>query len=274
MSGKLYVVSTPIGNLADMTPRAVETLRSVAAILAEDTRHSRTLLDRYEIRTPVVAHHEHNEARSTVRAIERLRAGDSLALITDAGTPLVSDPGARLVAEAAAAGIAVIPIPGPSAALAALVASGLAADAFTFLGFPPRKAGARDEMLRFATSLPHPVILYESPNRVSATLQELAGLAGAGRAAAVARELTKLHEETRRGTLGELAAYYAASEPRGEVVIVIAGAPPAAVDAEELRRIAGDLRDGGASARDIARALEARGASRNAAYRMAHGDGE
>jgi len=146
-SGTLYIVSTPIGNLEDITFRAVETLRSVSRILAEDTRHSRVLLDRYEVRAPVAAYHEHNEAAMTPRVLARLAAGESIALVSDAGTPLLSDPGARLVAAAVEAGVRVVPVPGASALLAALVASGLAADRFTFYGFPPRKGTERESLL-------------------------------------------------------------------------------------------------------------------------------
>lgn len=272
--GRLYVVSTPIGNLADFTPRGVETLRAVSAVLAEDTRHSRRLLEHYGIATPVEAYHEHNEARTTPRLLERLRAGESLALISDAGTPLVSDPGARLVRAAIDAGIAVVPVPGASALLAALVASGIAADRFTFYGFLARKGPERREAVAGITALPHTAVVYEAPGRVAATLDELAAAGAAGREAVVARELTKQFEELRRGTVGDLARYYAEAPPRGEVVIVLAGAPAAVIDEDAARARARALRAEGASARDVARVLaREHGVPRNTAYRLAHEPG-
>jgi 16S rRNA (cytidine1402-2'-O)-methyltransferase len=268
--GSLYIVSTPIGNLEDITLRAIETLRGVTRILAEDTRHSRVLLDRYEVRTPVEAYHEHNEASATPRVIERLRAGETAALISDAGTPLLSDPGARLVRAAAEAGIPVVPIPGASALLAALVASGIAADRFTFVGFAPRRGQERERLLEELSALPHAAVLYEAPGRVAATLGELAKRSGADRRAVVARELTKQFEELRRGTVGELAAYYTDSPPRGEVVIVLEGRPDSAPSEDALRARARDLRANGMSTRDVAAALVRElGAPRNLAYRLA-----
>jgi 16S rRNA (cytidine1402-2'-O)-methyltransferase len=267
----LFVVSTPIGNLGDMSVRAIETLRSVALILAEDTRHSRHLLNHFDISTPVEAYHEHNEARVTPRLLDRLERGDSLAIISDAGTPLVSDPGARLVRAAINAGIPVVPIPGPSAMLAALVASGIDAGRFSFLGFLPRRGRDRSTVLRDIVRLEHTAILYESPNRLAATLAELADNGAGEREAVVARELTKQYEEIRRGTVEELARYYEQSAVRGEVVIVLAGgmlAPPAE---DSMRSRARELREAGASARDVARTLIVEyGASRNVAYRIAH----
>ena len=266
----LYVVSTPIGNMGDFSFRAVETLRSVAAILAEDTRHSRHLLDRYEIGTPVVAHHEHNEARSTPGFVARMLAGEALALITDAGTPLLSDPGGRLVAAALEAGVRVVPVPGASALLAALVASGIAADRFTFLGFLPRKGRERREAVAFIVEAGHTVVLYEAPARVADTLGELAEQGAGARKTAVARELTKHYEEVRRGTVDDLATYYKDSPPRGEVVVVIEGAQAVPATEDALRSEAARLRAEGLSTRDIAAALVQAGASRNAAYRLAH----
>jgi 16S rRNA (cytidine1402-2'-O)-methyltransferase len=268
----LYVVSTPIGNLNDLSPRAVETLRQVDLVLAEDTRHSRPLLDRFGVTTPVESYHEHNEARATPRLVERLKAGDDIALITDAGTPLVSDPGARLVQAAIAAGVSVVAVPGPSALLAGLVASGLAADRFTFLGFLPRRGRERRVIIEQVLQSPYTVVVYEAPPRVGATLAELAEAGMADRHAAVARELTKQFEEIRRGTVSELARYYADHPPRGEVVLVIARAEPMAVPTNEplLRERARALRATGVSARDVARALsEEHGVARNVAYRIA-----
>jgi 16S rRNA (cytidine1402-2'-O)-methyltransferase len=271
--GHLYLVSTPIGNLDDFSPRAVETLSSVALILAEDTRHSRRLLDRYSIRTPTASYHEHNEARTAPRIVERLLAGESVALISDAGTPLLSDPGERLVSAAIEAGIRIVPIPGPSALLAALVASGMDAKCFTFFGFPPRKGRERASFLDDVVRLPHTAVLYEAPGRLAATLEELEAAGAGERRATVARELTKQFEELRRGTVAELARYYHDSPPRGEVVVVLAGEREvrAEPDEEALRARAAELLAGGSSARDVARLLAAEhGLSRNDAYRLAH----
>jgi 16S rRNA (cytidine1402-2'-O)-methyltransferase len=270
-AGALYVVSTPIGNLGDITHRALEVLRTVAVVLAEDTRHSRRLLDHYEIRTSLVAYHEHNEAKITPGLVARLRAGESMAIITDAGTPLLSDPGARLVTAAAAAGIAVVPVPGASALLAALVASAIDAERFTFFGFLDRKGKGRASVIADMRVLAHTAVLYESPNRTAATLAELAAAGMGSRRAAVARELTKQFEEVRRGTVDELARYYEDVPPRGEVVIVVAGAEEVSSSEEQLRDRARALRASGASARDVVAALvDEMGAPRNLAYRLAH----
>jgi 16S rRNA (cytidine1402-2'-O)-methyltransferase len=270
-NGSLYVVSTPIGNLRDITLRAIDVLRTVDLVLAEDTRHSRHLLDHHGIATPMLSYHEHNEARATAAAIARLREGRDVALISDAGTPLVSDPGSRVVRAAAEAGIAVVPIPGPSAALAALVSSAISSERFTFFGFLARKGRERDEALQDLSSLRHTSVLYEAPNRVAGTLAEL-GACGAGeRRAVVARELTKQFEEIRRGTVAELSAYYESSPPRGEVVIVLEGTTLQPLAEDELRSRVRVMRDAGLSARDVAAALVREGgASRNLAYRLAH----
>jgi 16S rRNA (cytidine1402-2'-O)-methyltransferase len=270
--GHLYLVSTPIGNLDDFSPRAVETLASVALILAEDTRHSRRLLDRYSILTPTSSYHEHNEARTAPRIVDRLLAGESIALISDAGTPLLSDPGERLVQAAIEAGIRIVPIPGASALLAALVASGMDATRFTYFGFPPRKGRERASFLDDVARLPHTAVLYEAPGRVAATLEDLAAAGARERRATVARELTKQFEELRRGTVEELARYYHDSPPRGEVVIVVAGGGEIQeeLDEDALRVRAGELLAAGKSARDVARILVAEhGLSRNDAYRLA-----
>ena len=269
--GSLYVVSTPIGNLRDITLRAIDVLRAVDLILAEDTRHSRHLLDHHGIATPMLSYHEHNEARATETAIARLREGRDVALISDAGTPLVSDPGTRVVRAAAEAGIAVVPIPGPSAVLAALVSSALGSERFTFFGFLARKGREREDALQELSSLRHTSVLYEAPSRVAATLADL-GARGAGeRRVVVARELTKQFEEIRRGTVAELSAYYESSPPRGEVVIVLDGTTLQPLAEDELRSRARVMRDAGLSARDVAAALVREGgASRNLAYRLAH----
>ncbi len=270
--GTLYVVSTPIGNMGDFSFRAVETLRAVGVVLAEDTRHTLNLMKRYEIATPLVAYHEHNEAKSTPGLVARLMAGESMALVSDAGTPLLSDPGARLVHAAIAAGVPVSPVPGASAVLAALVASGLDADRFTFFGFLPRRGGDRRDALAEIAGRRHASVVYEAPARVGDTLAELATAGMGDRAAVVARELTKQFEEVRRGTVSELAAYYVDVPPRGEVVIVIAGgAVPESASEEVLRARAAELRAEGSSAREIAVSLSTElGAPRNLAYRLAH----
>ena len=271
-SATLFVVSTPIGNMGDFSFRAVEILGQVSAVLAEDTRHSRHLLDRYDITTPLVPYHEHNEAKTTPRLVARLLEGESLALISDAGTPLLSDPGARLVSAAVDAGITVSAIPGASAMLAALVSSAIPLDRFTFYGFLPRKGAERRAALEEIVALRHAAVVYEAPARVADTLAECASLGAGERTAAVARELTKQYETTRRGTVAALAAYYSGEPPRGEVVIVIAGAGVAAsATEEELRARAQALRAEGHSSRDVAAMLASEmGAPRNLAYRLAH----
>jgi 16S rRNA (cytidine1402-2'-O)-methyltransferase len=273
MPGRLFIVSTPIGNLGDLSQRAVETLRSVRRVLAEDTRHSRHLLDHFAIETRLEAYHEHNEARATPRLIARLMEGDDLALISDAGTPLLSDPGARLVGAAIEAGIPVIPVPGASAVLAALVVSGFDIVSFTFVGFLARKGKERKTALRMITTLPHTSVLYEAPSRVAATLAELDELGVGGRRAVVARELTKQFEEVRRGTVAALARYYLESPPRGEVVMVLEGGDHVTPDETALKRKAKTLRATGMRSSDVVRSLvEVEGIARNLAYRLAHED--
>ena len=268
--GRLFVVSTPIGNMGDFSFRGVETLRQVSVVYAEDTRHSRHLLDRYDLTTPLVAYHEHNEAKLTPRIVERLLGGESVALVSDAGTPLLSDPGARLVQAAIAAGVPVVPVPGASALLAALVTAGLSAEPFTFFGFLPRGGAERAQRLVAVAQSPFTTVLYEAPGRVVDTLSAVAERAGADRPAAVARELTKLYEDVRRGTLAELVAYYAETPPKGEVVIVIAGAPAPVLDESALRERARELRGQGYSVRDTATELAREfDAARNLAYRVA-----
>lgn len=269
--GTLYVVSTPIGNLGDLTIRAIEVLRAVGLVLAEDTRHARTLLARYEIRTPTAALHEHNEARSAPRLVARMAGGVDLALITDAGTPLLSDPGARLVRAAIDAAIPVVPVPGASALLAALTGAGLPMDRFTFFGFLARRGADRQATIATVAALTHAAVFYEAPTRVAATLADLAGAGLGSRPAVVARELTKRFEEFRRGTVDELAAYYADSPPRGEVVLVIGEGALEAPDPAAWRELARGLRAGGTSRRDItARLVAEHGVPRNVAYRLAH----
>jgi 16S rRNA (cytidine1402-2'-O)-methyltransferase len=249
----------------------VAVLSSVAAVLAEDTRHSRPLLDKHGIHAPLVAYHEHNEAKTTPALVARLTGGESLALISDAGTPLLSDPGARLVRAAIDAGIAVTPVPGASALLAALVASGIAADRFTFYGFLARKGKERAAAIAELVALTHTAVLYEAPARVAETLAAIARAGAGAREAVVARELTKQFEEFRRGTVQSLAESYLETPPRGEVVLVIAGAEIPELDETALRDRARELRAEGLSARDVARVLtEESHAPRNLAYRLAH----
>ena len=272
--GTLYVVSTPIGNMGDFSFRAVDVLRSVNGILAEDTRHTRGLLTRYEINTPMVAYHEHNEAKTTPGLVERLAAGDSLALVSDAGTPLLSDPGARLVAASVAAGIPVVPIPGASALLAALVASGIDAERFTFFGFLTRSGGGRRLVLDEIASLGHTVVLYEAPNRLADTLGELEQRGNGDRQAAVAREMTKQFEEVRRGTVSQLRAYYKDKPPRGEVVLVLERAAIREPSEDTVRERVRALRAGGMSSRDIASMVaEELGVPKRLAYRLAQESG-
>jgi 16S rRNA (cytidine1402-2'-O)-methyltransferase len=269
--GVLYVVSTPIGNLGDITLRALDVLREVALILAEDTRQTRVLLARYDIRTPTVSLHGHNEARSVAHVLRRLASGRSVALVSDAGTPLISDPGHRLVGAALARGFRVVPIPGAAALLAALSAAGVDASRFTFFGFLPRSGAERATVLRELSVIPHTSVLYESPERLVRTLEDLVRLGCGDRPVVIARELTKRFEEFRRGTVSSLATYYAAASPRGEIVVIVEGRQPEAADEMELRRQVRTMRETGASARDITSALvREHGVPRNVAYRLAH----
>jgi 16S rRNA (cytidine1402-2'-O)-methyltransferase len=270
-AGTLYLVSTPIGNLGDMTHRAVEVLSSAALVIAEDTRHSRRLLDHYKISTPLKSYHEHNEAQETPRLVARLRAGDSVALISDAGTPLISDPGSRLVAAALEANLPVVPIPGASAVMAAIVGSGMPLERFTYLGFLPRKGRERSEMIADVVASHSTVVLFEAANRVGATLDALADAGAGNRPAVVARELTKQFEEFKRGSVAELAGVYKEVDPKGEVVLVIGGAEKSTVSESELSDAARKLRASGNSPRDVMEHLmSGLGAPRNLAYKLAH----
>jgi 16S rRNA (cytidine1402-2'-O)-methyltransferase len=226
-TGILYVVGTPIGNRGDLTPRALEVLRTVAAIVAEDTRHVQRLLADEGVRAERVSLNAHNEAERVPRLLERLAAGDSLAVVSDAGMPSVSDPGGRLVEGAHAAGIPVRTVPGPSAVTAALSVSGFPANRFVFEGFLPTKAEARRQRLQALARDPRTVVLFESPRRIGDLLAGLAEACGAERPAVVTRELTKRFETNRRGTLGELADYFRehTEEQRGEFTLCVAGAP-------------------------------------------------
>ena len=226
LKGGLYIVATPIGNLADMTGRAIEVLRTASLIAAEDTRHSGVLLRHFGINTPCLAYHEHNERQQTEKLIERLRQGAAVALISDAGTPLLSDPGYHLVRAAHAANIPVIPVPGACAALAALSASGLPTDRFAFEGFLPAKSAARRERLLTLRSDSHTLLFYEAPHRLLATLEEMTEILGPLREAVLARELTKLHETIRMDNLERLWRWVESdsNQQKGECVIVVQGA--------------------------------------------------
>lgn len=247
----LYLVATPIGNLGDMTIRGLETLASADIIACEDTRVSRVLLNRYGITARPYAYHEHNADRIGPKLIEALEVGKSVALISDAGTPLISDPGYRLGQTAIDAGVRVIPIPGTSAPMAALVASGLPSDAFLFAGFLPSKDKARRDRLAEFASIQATLMFFESPNRLAAALKSASNVLGADRPAAVCRELTKAYEEVRRGTLSELADQYRNAQVRGEIVLVIGpGSAPEPTGAEVeriLSRLIAELPSGKAA---------------------------
>ncbi len=253
--GTLYVVATPIGNLEDLTFRAVRTLKEADVIACEDTRHTRVLLDRYAIRTPLVSYHEHNEQRRAPELVTRLAAGESVALVSDAGTPVLSDPGYTVVRQAIHAGISVVPIPGPSAITAALVVSGLPSDRFLFCGFLPRKSSERRRFLAEVAPLPWTLVLFEAPHRIQSALADLHAILG-NRELALVRELTKRFEEMLRGPVAEILERVHASPPRGELTIVIEGAKP--IPREEPSDLAVPLRQllaEGRSPREAARLI-------------------
>jgi 16S rRNA (cytidine1402-2'-O)-methyltransferase len=221
MAGTLYLVATPIGNLEDMTHRAVGLLGEVDVIACEDTRHTKTLLNHYGIKTKTISYHEHNERERAAELLDRLKAGANVAIVSDAGTPAISDPGFRLARMAIDSGVSVVPVPGASALITALVASGLPTDEFFFGGFLPSRSSARRARLAELRSLPATLIFYEGPHRIAATLKDAREILGE-REAVVARELTKLHEEVARGRLTELAARFSAADSaRGEMVLII-----------------------------------------------------
>ncbi len=240
MSGTLYVVATPIGNLADLSPRAQEVLRAADAVCAEDTRHTRQLLSHFGIERPLLALHEHNEEAMAQRVVARLEAGETLALVSDAGTPLVSDPGFRAVRAARAAGIRVSPVPGPSAFIAALSVAGLPSDRFAFEGFLPARPAARRERLRALAGEPRTLVFYEASHRIADSLADLGEAFGGQRPAVLARELTKLFETVLDGTLDALLARVEADadQRKGEFVVVVQGAgEDAAAKIAEGRRV-------------------------------------
>ena len=271
MDGILYIVATPIGNLADITQRAIQTLKDVDIIAAEDTRHTHKLLQHYAIDTKTISYHEHNEQQRSEELLARLREGSDVAIVSDAGTPGINDPGFRLVRLAIENNISVVSVPGPSALVTALVASGLPTDEFFFGGFLPARSGARRTRLVELRDVPGTLVLYEAPHRLRAALKDAAELLGV-RQAVVARELTKLHEELRRGTLPELAEHYGKSEnPRGEIVLLIDRQRNAAVqkiEDSDIETLVTRFESEGLDRRNaLKKAARELGVSRDEAYR-------
>lgn len=271
-SGQLYIVATPIGNLADFSSRAVETLQAVDVVAAEDTRHSKPLLQHFGIQTPLLSLHEHNEQQRSELLLQRMQAGESVALISDAGTPLISDPGYRLVSLVQKHQIRVVPIPGSCALIAALSASGIASDKFSFEGFLPSKQTARRQHLEKLKHSEYSLIFYESPRRLQATLTEAAAIFGPERRACLARELTKLHETIKTLPLVELQQWVAADQnhQRGECVLLIEGAATAVkADEQELSRVLTLLLDDLPVKKAAAIAAAITGGKKNEAYQLA-----
>jgi 16S rRNA (cytidine1402-2'-O)-methyltransferase len=272
MPGTLYIVATPLGNLGDLSARASEVLRTVPVVAAEDTRRTRGLLTHLGAAPQLLSYHAHSEDRRLETLLEILHDGRDVALVSDAGTPAVSDPGMELVAAARESGVLVVPIPGPSAVAAALSAAGFTGDRYLFLGFLPRKGRERVRLLARAAAEEWSVVFFEAPPRLADLLSDLAKVAGGGRRAVVARELTKLHEEFRLGTLDQLAHYYSETPPRGELTIVLEGtvAPLAPPDrTEDAREQATLLLAEGLTRREVVRRLsDSLGLSRNEAYRL------
>ena len=274
--GSLYMLGTPIGHLGDFSFRGLAVLRQVALVAAEDTRHTRRLLGHYQVAPEVMSLHAHSRPQVIERLLDRVEEGNDVAYVTDAGTPGISDPGALLAARAHERGIPVVPIPGPAAVIAALAAAGLPADRFAFAGFLPKKGSSRVALLERIAAEPWTTVCYEAPGRTVALLEDLAASCGRDRPAAVARELTKVHEEVRRGTVGELALYYGEHPPRGEVTVVVGGAPrgvapvpAAAPDAGQALALVASMRAGGSAPGAIAKELAQRlGISRHDAYRL------
>ena len=271
----LYIVATPIGNLSDASARSIEILGAVDGVLAEDTRRTRKLLARYELRTSLTSLHEHNEASRIPRVVARLEAGEDLALVSDAGTPLLSDPGERLVRAVLDGGHTVVPVPGASAILSALTGAGFPTVPFTFHGFVPRKGKSRKALLKRIAVAPETSVVFESPERVAALLQDLVGLVADDRQVVVAREMTKIHEEFHRGTMAEAAGYYAENKARGEVTVVISPQSPAggmeSIDQAAAGALAQALLDEGLTPSRAAREVSSRlGIAKNAAYEIVH----
>jgi 16S rRNA (cytidine1402-2'-O)-methyltransferase len=270
MSGALYIVPTPIGNLEDVTFRAVRVLKEVDLIAAEDTRHSQVLLNHYGIRTPVTSYHEHNERSKARELVEQLRQGTSLALLTDAGTPMISDPGYRLVIEAIRAGVQVIPLPGPSAVTAALSAAGLPTDRFGFEGFLPAKKNERRSALEALKEDTRTLIFYEAPHRLMETLADMTEIFG-NREVAIGREISKVHEEFLRGAIREILVTLEQQNVRGEITLVVKGATSGAPVSEEgviseIRQLA----ENGMRVKEISELVGAHhGISKREVYRLA-----
>jgi 16S rRNA (cytidine1402-2'-O)-methyltransferase len=268
--GTLFVVATPIGNLEDMSFRAVRVLGEVNVIACEDTRHTRRLLQRYAIATPLVSYHEHNERVRTPELVRRLQAGESVALVSDAGTPLLSDPGYTLIRQAIASGVPVVPVPGPSAITAALSAAGLPTDRFVFLGFLPRKSAERRRVLEAVHAIPWTLVLFEAPTRVAATLKDLQATLGE-RPIALMREITKRFEEVLRGTPQEVLAQTQGRRLRGEVTVVVGGGatPPAAPLGDPQEELKTLLEAGIAPTEAVRQVAKAHGLPRRTLYDLA-----
>ena len=267
--GRLYVVGTPIGNVDDLSLRARDVLAKADVVAAEDTRHTRGLLSRIGVESRLIAYHEHNEAERVTQLLEELASGKSVALVSDAGTPLISDPGWRLVNAARTAGVAVVPIPGPCAAVAALSVAGLPTDHFVFEGFLPRRDSARAQRLEALKSEQRTIVFYEAVHRIAATLSALCDTFGGERPAAIARELTKTHEQIVTSTLAELTASLDSTIPLlGEFVIVVAGAAAVAPDEAEARRVYELLATELAPDKALKLTAAVTGLSRNVLYRL------
>ena len=271
MAGTLYVVATPLGNLDDLSPRAAATLCRVKTVAAEDTRRTKTLMVHVGSTADLISFHAHSSDAALQRILHLLGTGKDVALVTDAGTPTVSDPGAMLVAAARARDVQVVTVPGPTAVAAALSVSGISADRYMFLGFLPRKGTDRRRLIETVAKSEWTVVLFEAPNRVAELLSDLATVCGGERRAAVARELTKIFEETRAGTLTELAGYYAEAPPRGEVTVVVTGSdrPVAEERAPDPEERARTLLAQGMTRKDVADQIATEtGITRNTAYRL------
>ena len=279
-TGRLYLCATPIGNLGDITYRAVETLRAADLIAAEDTRHTRGLLAHYDIHTPMTSYHEHNKDEKGAELIVRMQAGETVVCVSDAGLPGIADPGGDLARRAIAEGIPVTPLPGANAALSALICAGLPLEGFTFVGFLPRKEKKRREVLTRVAAYPETLIFYEAPHRLRETLAALTAALGAQRRACAARELTKKFEEFRRTTLGDLLAHYREHEPRGEFVLIVSGADENAVStadaAEEMsltERYAAHIANGLDKKEAMRRTAQELGISRRDVYQALLAEG-
>jgi len=271
VAGTLYVVATPLGNLGDLSPRAADTLKRVSVVAAEDTRHSKPLLSHAGSKAELVSFHAHSPDRALERLLRILSEGRDVALITDAGTPAISDPGAELVAAARERGVQVVTIPGPSAVPASLSVSGIPADRYLFLGFLPRKGSDRRRLLETIATSEWTVVLFEAPNRVTELLEDLGEACGPDRQATVSREMTKVFEETRAGTFPELAAYFAEAPVRGEVTVVVSGTGkprPEEPPPDPAERARAMLEEGLTRKEVAARLAEETGISRNTAYRL------